>query len=204
MGLHPATVILFWLTFALAMGRLTGLPLRVLAVVLLVASLLLRRPALWKALRRLRFVLLSLILIYGFATPGIPLVANVPFLSPTLEGLREGTHQMLRVFCLLAWSTLLVGGSRAEDLLVGVYTVLRPLSYVGIGAEKIAVRLWLTLRYVEDVAQRGWRENLQHLGEPGTIPPDTESCIQLPNPPFSWRDGCALGCLWGVAVVALA
>lgn len=100
--------------------------------------------------RRAKWLLVSLLLIYAFATPG-EFISGLPeWLSPTYEGLSSGATQSLRLVVMLAaLACLLATGSR-EVWMSGIYGLLRPLRFCGISAERFAVRLWLTLHYVEN------------------------------------------------------
>jgi energy-coupling factor transport system permease protein len=99
--------------------------------------------------RRARWLLVSLLLIYAFATPG-ELVPGWPeWIAPTYEGLRSGLTQALRlIVMLMALAELLASGGR-ETWISGIYALIQPLAVFGISAECFAVRLWLTLHYVE-------------------------------------------------------
>jgi energy-coupling factor transport system permease protein len=149
-NLHPAVRIASLLMLAVCAQLLHARGL-----LLLLAALLLWLSQLgWRdfrlLLRRARWLLLSLLLIYAFATPG-EFVPGLPeWLSPTYEGLHSGLLQALRlVIMLAALACLLATGSR-ETWISGIYALLRPLALFGVSPERFAVRLWLTLHYVEN------------------------------------------------------
>lgn len=103
----------------------------------------------WRLFRRARWLLVSLLLIYAFATPG-ELVPGWPeWMAPTYEGLRGGLAQALRLIVMLTGLAGLLARGGRDTWISGIYTLIRPLAVVGISAERFAVRLWLTLHYVE-------------------------------------------------------
>lgn len=144
-------------------------------------------------LRRARWILLSLLLIYAFATPGMYLFPPAGSASPTMEGLYAGTLQIWRLMVLLAALALLLRTTGMVPLLSGLYVLMKPLKSVGVNAERIAVRLWLTLRYAETsrakAESKPWTERVRNALEPGAEIAET---LQLEVRPFIWVDWLAL------------
>lgn len=162
--LHPATRILMWLFFALFLPWLH--PSAMLVVTLLLIPLLLTRgrSAFIRQLRRTRWLLLSIFLIYALATPGENLVEVLGAFSPTREGLDAGVMQAWRLGLLLAGLALLLAATPGKLLLSGMYTLLRPWQRLGVASERIAARIWLTLYYAEQVMHLNptvWRDKLR-------------------------------------------
>ena len=163
-SLHPASLILIWLAFALCIPWLRFADL---AVILLLASipLLRRRSAEFrKLLRRTRWLLLSLVLVYAYATPGEAVLPALGAYSPSHEGLLSGGQQALRLLTLLATLALLLEGLQRDRILAGLYLLLKPFAHVGVNIDRIAIRVWLTLYYAEQAGAGtpgGWRERLQ-------------------------------------------
>jgi energy-coupling factor transporter transmembrane protein EcfT len=166
-GLHPASLILIWLAFAFCVPWLR--PAELSAIVLLFSLLLLLRHSVQylKLLRRSRWLLISLVLVYAFVTPGTAAVAVLGFYSPSREGLLSGGIQALRLISLLATLALLLATTSRERILAGLYFLLRPFNWIGVDIERVAARIWLTLYYAEKAEQHGprrsgeWRERLQ-------------------------------------------
>lgn len=100
-------------------------------------------------LRRIRYILIFLIVIYAFNTPGEYLFDESLVVAPTYEGISAGFEQMLRLAAILAGLALLLSLTSREQLIAGLYWLARPLSAIGIDVERFAIRLWLTLYYVE-------------------------------------------------------
>jgi len=203
--LHPATKILLWLICAVVAQKLQPLFLLVFSVALLVLLVGFRASKFLELLRRTRWILFSLLLIYSFATPGIYLFPQAGSASPTVEGLHAGALQIWRLIVLLAALALLLRTTDRESLLSGLYTLMKPLKPIGVNAERIAVRLWLTLRYAEmnrgNVTAKSWTERVRNSLEPGAEMTET---LQLEVRPFIWIDWLALVLALGLSITVMA
>lgn len=147
----PAVRLVTLLVVAIVAG--TGNPyLLVFAGVLTVSAWLSRGTSAFGSalgrLRRLRWLLLSITVIYLWFTPGVPIVADLGAWSPTLEGLVQGVRRVgvLCVIALAAW--FVVSGTGREGMISGLIWLSIPLTRVGIPCEPFAVRLSLTLHQV--------------------------------------------------------
>lgn len=148
-SLHPASLILIWLGFALCIPWLRVTDLAAIAGLLLMPMLFGRSPEYLKLLRRTRWLLLSLFMIYAFATPGATLVPAFGSYSPSREGVWSGGIQALRLVTLLAGLALLLTTFSRERFLAGLYHLLRPITLLGVNVDRAAARIWLTLHYAE-------------------------------------------------------
>lgn len=155
---HPAVRVLLWLAFALFLQHaegalLAGLALAALAGVAWAGAL----TRWWRTVWRLRWLLLSLSLVFAMATPGEPLFASD--WAPTSEGLAAAAAHGSRLLALLAAVVLLAATTPINALMSGLYLLLSPLRPLGLAPERAVVRLLLTLDYVEDLPERrGWRD----------------------------------------------
>jgi hypothetical protein len=101
-------------------------------------------------LKRLRWLLLAILLVYGWWTPGDSLWPGIAALSPTIDGLFLG---LLRVMALLAIVTavhLLLQSTSREQLLPAIMQLIRPLTTQRM-RERIAVRTLLSIEAVTQV-----------------------------------------------------
>lgn len=198
MRVHPATLILIWAVMVATLQVLAGLKLFAFAGLMLLWSLLLSGHKFLLLLRRTRWILFSLLMIYGYVTPGHALAETLGVYSPTREGLFEGAVQMLRLLAALGGLAWLLERLQRQQLIAGLYVLLAPLSLLRVSRERVAVRLALTLHYAEVALLRGahgWRAHLQQLFEPvaNALHP-----VDLPLPRFAWHDWIALaGVLFG-------
>ncbi|MBS4099561.1 MAG: hypothetical protein KGZ83_22375 [Sulfuricella sp.] len=194
MTLHPATRLLMWLTFALFLPWLGALSLALASVALLPFLLAGNRSPFIKLLRRTRWLLLSIFLIYALATPGTELLPVLGAFSPTSEGLHSGALQAWRLAILLAGLALLLTATPGKELLAGIYYLIRPFAALGVASDRIAARVWLTLYYAEQtliLTPREWREKLHNALEPDA--PTTTHTIHFELASPAPRDWLALG-----------
>lgn len=195
--LHPASLILIWLAFAFCVPWLR--PVELSAIVFLFSlPLLLRHSTQYlKLLRRSRWLLISLVLVYAFVTPGVAAISVLGAYSPSREGLLSGGIQALRLISLLAALALLMAKTSRDRILAGLYFLLRPLALIGVDVDRVAARIWLTLHYAESPGQGEqrrsgeWRERL-HAALHGSGHEMTS--IQLEIGRFSRPDYAALLC----------
>jgi energy-coupling factor transport system permease protein len=201
--LHPVIRIisLILLAIALQMAKWHGLEL---CFALLLFALWQQRGGaeFVKLLRRARWLLLSILLIYAFATPG-EYVSGIPIaVAPTYEGLGSGAMQAMRLITMLAALAWLLAGCSREQLMSGLYTLLMPFKPLGANPQRFAVRLWLTLYYVENappgligrLRERGWKLQ-QLIDEPLHEVSPNPNHITLMLEPLRWYD-VALLLLW--------
>jgi len=148
------------------------LTLRVLLVaagLILLFALLVSSHKLMQLVRRTRWIMLSLLLIYAYTTPGQPLLDALGVLSPSREGLGDGALQLTRLLAALAGLAILLDRLHRHQLIAGLYTLFAPLQLIGVSRERVAVRLALTLHYAEVAMLREshtWQDSLRSLFEP--------------------------------------
>ena len=189
--LHPSVKIASVLVLATAVN-LAG-PQVLAGAAALLAALLLRHGAVnfWKMLRRVRWILLALLLIYTFSTPG-EYVAQWPlaWLAPTYEGMYAGLMQLARLCIMLAGFALLLATTSRSHLIAGFYLLLRPLRHIGLQPQRFAARLWLTLHYVEQRPAHSRHSNLfERLASGhGAMDEQAPQHIEFILPAFGWRD----------------
>jgi energy-coupling factor transport system permease protein len=185
---HPATQILVWISLACAVQTLQSPVLYVLAILLLLVAAKIHAQRLFTLMRRTRWILLSLLVIYAFLTPGDELWSVFDLPSPTYEGVQEGLLQLSRLVCVLAGLAILLTLLTRTQMISGLYVLCYPVRYVGLSRERIAVRLALTLNYAEssmrDTAS-DWRGAIRHALASGK---EHETEIELHVQPLIWMD----------------
>jgi len=140
--------------------------------------------ACWRLVRRTRVLLIALLVLYAFATPGSPIFAA--WTMPTHEGLLAGALQAGRLLLMITALALVLVHLTREQVLAGIYGLLAPFKPLGLPLERIAVRLWLTLQYAEsglhaNSLRERWDEAL-------ALPNVPSSSITLEFPAFALRD----------------
>ncbi len=176
---HPAVLIFFWACISFAMQLLHVAGLLIAGVPLLVVACSLSGMRFLALLRRTRWIMLSLLFIYAYATPGNVLWEILGQFSPTWEGLRDGLLQLCRLTFTLAGLAILLCQLPQQQLISGLHTLAYPLRYAGLPRERLAVRLALTLHYAESAmldTTANWRTAIGNLLAAGGAPP-------APRPP---------------------
>ncbi len=188
--LHPAARILLWCGWAAAV-ELAALPhLLPLAVASATAFVFpaIRSESL-RLLRRTRWLLVVLFLAYAWALPGAGLWPGLGALSPTVEGLQYGALRVARLALMMLGLAVLLALTSRSQMIYGLYFLSWPLARLGFDRRAFAVRMGLTLEYVER-APRGtrWLAALRNP-EPDTAGPDT---YILQAEPWQWRDSVVI------------
>jgi len=158
--MHPVIRVVCFLLFSIALARPD--PEQLAFAIILITGLLfvLSLEGVKQAfsmVKRLRWLLLSVFVIYGWFTPGPLIQLPLPdYLLPSLPGLEAGLLRILTlIMLLLAVGSLLVTTSR-QQLIAALYWLLTPLRWIRWQPERFAIRLALTLDYVEQ-QQQLWR-----------------------------------------------
>lgn len=159
---HPAARILLWCGWAVAVERAALPELSLLAVAIATAFLFTPvRFQLLRLLRRTRWLLAVLLLTYAFTLPGTALWPALGWASPSIDGVQQGALRAGRVGLLLGGLAILLAYTTRPQLIYGLYVLARPLSWLGFDRRAFAVRLGLTLDYVEHTPKPArWQDAL--------------------------------------------
>lgn len=192
---HPAAQITLWVFLTVLATALHGYGLLMLGAAVLGLAMWFCVARLFSLLRRMRWIAISLLVIYAYATPGTPCWALLGALSPVCEGVLDGLMQLTRLLTVLGGLSILLTALPSTRLIGGLYALAYPLRYVGVSRERIAVRLALTLGYAESAmrdAAQDWRGSIAGLSKPAQT---GMGSIELQPLPFRLRD-------WLVVIVA--
>ncbi|MBK9160504.1 MAG: hypothetical protein IPM27_02880 [Nitrosomonadales bacterium] len=192
MAFHPAAQILTWCLLVAALQVLALDTLLLVAGAILLCALVLSGHKLVQLVRRTRWILLSLLLIYAYSTPGSALLEELGAFSPSVEGLADGVVQLARLLAALAGLAILLDRLHRHKLIAGLYTLFAPLCWMGMSRERLAVRLALTLHYAEVAMLRAqtWQQTLHSLSESHD---EAVRELELPIYRFTLADGLLLG-----------
>ena len=147
---HPAARILLWCGWAVAVERAALPGLSFLAVATATAFLFAPiRLQLLQLLRRTRWLLAVLLLTYAYTLPGAALWPTLGWASPSIDGVQQGTLRAGRLVLMLAGLAMLLAYTTRPRLIYGLYVLAWPLTWLGFDRRAFAVRLGLTLDYVE-------------------------------------------------------
>lgn len=153
---HPVFRVICFVIFSLfvAMGSPTQLVLAALGVIVIYSTTVnCNVPGFLQMLRRMRWFLLSILLVYAWLTPGQPLFGGAALSAwqPSVEGLQQGGQRLLALVLIVAAVHWLLLVTLREQLLAALYWLAAPLQLLGLSRERFAVRLGLVLARVADV-----------------------------------------------------
>jgi hypothetical protein len=155
---HPAILLVAWGVFVMLLQPLSPVALAGAAVfVTLVSSLFAWRRTM-ALIRRTRWLLLSIFILFSFGTPGQRLAGAAGDLGLTHDGLLLATEHVLRLLVLLASLAVLHERLGTWGMMAGLYWLLGPVAKWRQLRERIVVRLMLVLDHVENAPVSNWRE----------------------------------------------
>ncbi len=194
--LHPTVRLIVWGAAAAFVQWLPLADLSLACVVALVAGGLLASKRLGILLRRARWLIASLVVLFALATPGVYLLPSLGSLGPTEEGLRLGFEHLMRLFFVLATLAVLLQMTGTEGLVAGLHGLMLPLGWLGLDRGRVAVRLMLVMHYVEQSNPgRHWREWLDSADSEATSGTVRLSRVQLAWADFAVLTGLTFGAI---------
>lgn len=199
--MHPANRLALWLWLASLLPWLGRLFLYGLTALIVLTALWFCRSRFFRALPRIRWLLLAVGAIYGWTTPGEYLWSG--WFAPTWEGLELGGAQILRLLAIAASLQILLTGMSRTAIFSGLYTLFAPLEWLGIPRQHAAMRLSLTLEMVENILEV--KQPLKHLMHELNAPAKEhgERTVCLVIQPVGWAQGAALVMLLGLSVLTI-
>ena len=143
---HPASLILLGFAALFAASSRDGMDLFLSGLGLALVALVAATSHLRLLVRRSRWLLLTMLVMFGWLTPGTPL-PGIPGASQ--EGLLLAAENLARLIIALSTVALILRVLAPPELVAGIRSLLAPLALLGISRDRIAVRLALTLNEVE-------------------------------------------------------
>lgn len=167
--MHPLNKILCFLLLLSAISIANNTIVLLTLVSLLICMLAFKVYPFLHAVKRMRWLFLSLVIIYAYGTPG-ELVPLFPVgVAPSYEGLYLAVLQITKLLIALAALSLLMVSTPSQQMLLGLYLMLLPFKWIGFNVERFAARLMLTLDYVEELAANEHRFfNFKNLAQIAT------------------------------------
>ncbi|HZV54406.1 MAG TPA: hypothetical protein VFF82_05640 [Rhodocyclaceae bacterium] len=156
--LHPATLLVVWVGFVIVLQPLAISGLAWAALVALPVPLLLATRRTYLLIRRARWLLFSITMLFALATPGERLPGAIGDVAVTYDGLRLAAEHVLRLILLLASLALLHEHLGTVGMMAGLHWLLAPLAGWRTLRERIVVRLMLVLDNVETSPGGNWRD----------------------------------------------
>ena len=183
---HPASLILFCTALLVAASSREGGQLAFACSILMMLALVAAREHFLKMVRRSRWLLLTIVILFGWLTPGTPF-ALLP--GATQEGIQLAAKNLAYLLVAISVVAGLLTSLSPPQLVAGLRSLLAPFGCFKRSPDRIAVRLALTLEQVE----------ASHRG-PVSVADGAVSTLSLPA--ASWGPADAvLGCLTGALFV---
>lgn len=105
----------------------------------------------WPLLRRMRWLFLSMFILYFWFTPGRSVL---PFYGmPSVAGIDAGVLRVSALILLVLAVNLLLQLTQRQQLLSAILWLATPLRWLGIDKSRLALRIMLTLETVGQVQQ---------------------------------------------------
>ena len=161
--MHPGSRVLIYVLAALVIPGLSFFLMAISFAVAMAGIVWLGRHP-WRLIWRTRWLMLVLVLGYGFSVPGESLWVVLGEWAPSWPGLVLGTERAIRLMVLLLWLDVLVLSLPTEQMLSGLHALMTPLVTLGMDTRRIALRMALTLKAIESL-ERGVTR--QHGDTPG-------------------------------------
>jgi energy-coupling factor transporter transmembrane protein EcfT len=166
--MHAGSILFLWAAAALFVQRAEGWGLAALSAASLTVALGCVRIQCVRLLARIRILLLAILVLFAWLSPGEAVFMDWPRVGPSREGLLLALTHAGRLLALVCWVAILVGCMSADRLVSGLYALVRPLKVFGLPAERFALRLLLVLRYASAAhsGERHWQDWKTWLNPP--------------------------------------
>lgn len=159
-------------------------------------------------IKRLKWFFLVMFLIFLFNTPGEHIVSWPYSIKPTYEGLQTGLKQMLRITLMLSALSLMLTKNTTQQLISGLYFLMKPLAAIGIDTKRFVARLWLTLHYVDQESTRNRKATSMAADLAGRLnsafTDDVETVdVVIEKPMLTWMDYVVIFAMLMLLVILL-
>jgi hypothetical protein len=104
----------------------------------------------YRMIRRLRWLLLSILILSLWFTPGEAIFEAYTKWSPSWEGLEFGLLRVAILAEIVMAVNILLITTKTEELIAALQWLLRPMSWLGIKNDKLALRIAMTLEAVKN------------------------------------------------------
>ena len=156
-SLHPATRLVGWISLIVLVQLARSPLLWGFGLVVVTLGLSFARQRSLRLVRRARFLLIVLFVLFAFFTPGEALLSELGPIGPTREGLVLAASHGVRLLSVLILVALLLETTDERTLVSGLMSLAAPLGMFGFPVERLALRVLLVMAYVERPPDGGWR-----------------------------------------------
>ncbi|MGD8571158.1 MAG: hypothetical protein PVF34_02570 [Gammaproteobacteria bacterium] len=152
--MHPVIRIVSFFILAgfVAFGGRYELALGFLIVAVLIAFKRLQSIELSiRIIKRMRWLFLSILIVYLWFTPGQPLIPYMQDAMPTVEGLQTGVLRIFTLVLIILAVNYFVSAIARNQLVEAITWLSYPLRWLGIDNKLLALRIALTLELIPKV-----------------------------------------------------
>jgi hypothetical protein len=106
-----------------------------------------------RIIKRMRWLFLSILIVYLWFTPGEPLLPIKTDFMPTLQGLQTGLLRVLSLILIIVAVNYFISTIARHRLVQAIVWLLYPLNWMAIDTRQLALRIALTLELIPRVQQ---------------------------------------------------
>ena len=195
--MHSGLQVFLWLAVVAGLQFLEVIPLTVaLCLSAMLGALHAPRRSM-RLLRRVRFIVIAIVILFAGFTPGEALIVDWPQLSPSREGIGLAYEHAARVLTVVLLVSLLLERLPPQRLVGAIHALMRPFGAVGFPADRVAVRTLLVLRFVEAENPPRWQEWISDDSN------DLHEAIAVGGESFGVVDRLVLAALFGMTLITL-
>jgi energy-coupling factor transport system permease protein len=165
-NIHPAVKLYIWVCMAISVQILSPQALLLLFSLLIIVVFRIARQRFIHLIRRTRWILISILIIYSYTSPGVLMWDQIGVLSPKTDGIILGTIQLARLLLVISGLAILLTVISRTQLLIALYTWFKPLEIIGVSRQRLAMRLALTIEYAEkgfNASLVNWQDSLEEM-----------------------------------------
>lgn len=153
--MHPAIRILSCVIFIILITNASWSQLAISSIVLVILHVIVRNDALISSyimVKRLRWLLFSILVVTLWFTPGEAILKDYEFWSPSIEGMVYGAKRMAILVEIVMAVNILLLTTSTELLIAALHWLLSPMKYIGVQTDKLALRIVITIDAVKNPA----------------------------------------------------
>ena len=198
--LHPSLKIIALCLFALLANHPNHWVLFSLGLCIAMLLIAYQASNFFKLINKVKWLLLVMLCLYAVNTPGEYVAGWTDIVAPTYEGLWAGLKQAYQLTLMVAGVALLMNTTTSQQLVAGFYYCFRPMRFLGLAPARFAVRLWLTMEYVNSHRVTFKIANVESLlhsmqSAQALVAEDhftSPTSLKIELPIFSMQDVCVL------------
>ncbi|HEY5604364.1 MAG TPA: energy-coupling factor transporter transmembrane component T [Gammaproteobacteria bacterium] len=106
-----------------------------------------------RIIRRMRWLFLSILVVYLWFTPGEPMLPVDSGFIPTLQGLQTGLLRVFSLILIIFAVNYFISTIARNTLVEAIVWLLYPLNWLGVDTRRLALRIALTLELIPRMQQ---------------------------------------------------